>query len=146
MESTMDAALKHARNRVQYLSKCSSEYIIHISLKELGIPSGCEGFALAKYTIQLLTQNRMATLSNGVYLAAAALCDLDATEKQVEQAIRRAIKLAWKNRDEKIWACYFPTGAAGRITCPSNREFLMAVVDFVVLWKGCCEEVNYGKE
>ena len=146
MGSTMEAALKHAKNRAQYLHKCSSSYIIHIALKELGIPSDCEGFQLAKNTTMLLVKRPMATLSNGLYEAAALLSDFDGEDKKVEQAIRRGIKFAWENRDENVWACYFPVGKAGRTACPSNREFLMAIVDFVELWKGFCEEAGYGNE
>lgn len=146
MESTMDAALKHARNYAQYLNKCGSTYMIQIALKELGVPSGRDGFHFAKKSIQLLQENPTSTLTNGVYLAAGLLCGSSAEEKQVEQAIRKAIQIAWKNRDEKVWSCYFPSGRAGRSECPSNKEFLMAVVDFIELWKAFCEEVNYGRE
>ena len=93
----------------------------------------------------MLCENRTAKLANGVYLAVGMLTDPITGEKQVEQAIRSAIKKAWKNRDDLIWQCYFPLGSAGRTECPSNRDFLFAVVDFVELWEGFCKEVNYGK-
>lgn len=145
MECTMDAALKHARNRAEYMHRCSSTYIIHIALKELGIPSDSEAFFFAKNTIRILYENPGMTLTNGVYLAAGVLSSHRCGEKSVESAIRRAIQYAWDNRDERIWECYFPTGNPGRTECPSNRVFLMAIVDFVELWKGFCEEVNYGR-
>lgn len=142
MECTMDAALRHVENRVLYLSKCSSTYIIHISLKELGISSGHDGFLYAKNAVQILCEKPGSTLSNGVYIAAGILAKTGAGEEQVEQAIRKAIRAAWADRDERVWECYFPAGKAGRTQCPSNKEFLMAVVDYVELWKGFCEEVN----
>lgn len=145
MENTMDAALKHVKSRAEYLSKCSHTYIIHISLKELGIPSDSEGFYFAKNTICLLCENPGTTLSNGVYIAVGAMHKPMVGEKPVENAIRRVIQIAWDHRDERIWQCYFQTGTAGRTECPSNKVFLMAIVDFVEMWKGFCEEVNYGK-
>ena len=145
MENTMDAAFQHAKHIAEYLNKCSSTYIVHVALKELGVPSDREGFLLAKHTIRMLLENPSLTLINGVYSAAGALVLGSSGDRQVETAIRRAIQAAWKNREEKLWACYFPVGREGRTKCPSNKVFLMAVVDFVILWQGCCEEVNYGK-
>ena len=145
MECTMDAALRHVANRVSYLSKCDSMYIIHLSLKELGISSWHDGFLYAKYAVQILLNKPGSRLAKGVYLAVGLMADTLAGEEQVEQAIRAAIKAAWKDRDERIWECYFPVGKPGRTQCPSNKEFLMAVADYVVMWKGFCEEVNYER-
>ena len=145
MECTMDAALRHVENRALYLNRCDSTYIIHISLKELGISSGHDGFLYAKSAVKILCNNPGSTLTNGVYAAAAILAKTGAGEGQVEQAIRNAIKAAWEDRDERVWECYFPAGKAGRTQCPSNKEFLMAVVDHIELWKGFCEEVNYAR-
>lgn len=140
MDNAMDAAFHHARCLAAYLNQCSSTYIVHIALKELGVPSGRDGFHLAKNSIRLLQENPSKTLTNGVYLAAALLSGYPAEDRQVEQAIRNAIKAAWADRDEEIWRCYFPVGKAGRSKCPSNKEFMMAVIDFVELWKAFCEE------
>lgn len=146
MENAMDAAFNHARHLSEYLSHCSSTYIIQIALKELGVPSDRDGFHLAKNSIRLLCENPSKTLTNGVYLAAALLCGYPGEDRQVEQAIRNAIKAAWKDRDEQIWSCYFPVGKAGRHKRPTNKEFMMAVVDFVELWKGFCEEGKHGEK
>lgn len=145
MDSSMDAALRHAKSLAQYLSKCDDIYIIHIALKEMGIP-GNEGFLYAKYCVKCLLEDPTATLSNGVYVEASLRCGHPAEEKHVEQAIRNAIKSAWKERDLTVWSCYFPIGKAGRIKCPANKDFLMAIYDFVILWKGFCEEVNHGRK
>ena len=112
-------------------------------LKELGVPSGQDGFTLAKTTILMLCENRFCKLKNGAYLAAGALADPPMDNDQVYQAISRGIRNAWETRNERVWQCYFPEGSPGNAECPSNRDFLFAVVDFVELWQGCCEEVNY---
>lgn len=145
MTSTMDASMRHAQNRAEYLHNCGSTYIIHIALKELGIASDNEGYIHARNAVLMLRENRTATLTNGVYLAVGMLTNPKAGEKQVEQSIRNVIKKAWKDRDAHVWECYFPIGRVGRTECPSNREFLIAIVDFVELWEGFCEEVKYGK-
>jgi len=146
MENTMDAAFEHAQNLAKYLSHCSSTYIIQIALKELGVPSSRDGFHLAKNCIRLLRENPIRTLTHGVYVAAAMLCGFPTEDKLVEQAIRTAVKAAWKDRDEAVWNCYFPVGKLGRSKCPSNKEFMMAVVDFVELWEGFCEEGKHEQE
>lgn len=144
MVNTMDSALKHAKSLADYLNKCNSAYIIHIALKELGVASDSEGFLFAKNTAYMLCDHPNLTLTNGVYGAVGLLAYPQADEKTVENAIRRSVKQAWSERDDRIWECYFPVGKQGRSECPSNKVFLMALVDFVILWKGFCEEVNYG--
>lgn len=137
------AARKHAKCFAKDMNKCGKRYIVHLALKELGVPSGQDGFPLAKTTILMLCENRFCKLKNGAYLAAGALANPPMDNEQVYQAISRVIRNAWELRNEHIWRCYFPEGSPGNTECPSNREFLFAVVDFVELWEGCCEEVNY---
>ena len=144
MDSTMRPALKHAKCLAREMNKCNRRYIIHIALKELGMPSSQDGFPLAKSTIQILCENPFCRLRDGAYTAAGILSDPPMDNEQVDQAIRRAIKAAWNNRNEKMWKYYFPESSSGKMTCPSNRDFLTAVADFVELWQGFCEEVNYA--
>ena len=140
----MYAARKHAKCLARDMNRCGKRYIVHIALKELGVPSGQDGFTLAKTTILMLCENRFCKLKNGAYLAAGALADPPMDNDQVYQAINRVIRNAWETRNEKVWRCYFPECAPGFEECPSNRDFLFAVADFVELWQGCCEEVNYA--
>lgn len=144
MESTMDNALRHARTRAEYLHKCDTAYIIQISAKELGIPSDRDGCEYVKHAVRILMDNRTLKLSNGVYIAVGLLRDPSAGEDQVEQGIRGAIQEAWEYRCQRIWDCYFTSGEAGKTRCPSNREFLMALADFVDMWKAFCQEANHG--
>lgn len=139
----MLAARKHAKCLAKDMNRCGKRYIVHLALKELGVPSGQDGFPLAKTTILMLCENRFCKLKNGAYLAAGALADPPMDNDQVYQAISRGIRNAWETRNESVWCCYFPEGTPGYGECPSNRDFLFAVVDFVELWQGCCEEVNY---
>jgi len=137
-------ALTHARVFAEYLSHCDSSYIIQLCLKELGVSSAKDGFHYAKKAAILLEINPSATLSNGVYGLVGMMRDPPAGESQVTSAISWIVEKAWENRDPAIWHYYFPVGEAGVTRCPTNREFLMAIVDFVEMWKGCCQEVNYA--
>ena len=46
------------------------------------------------------------------------------TPVQVERAMGRAVEGAWKHGDEQTWRMYFPTGKNGKVTKPTNTEFL----------------------
>lgn len=146
VESKMDESLHHVKSRATLLSRCSYTYIVHLSLKELGIEPGSEASHLMKKTIQILYENPGMVLTKGVYYSVGMFSNPRMGERTVESAIRRGIRQAWETRDERIWECYFPVGTAGRTECPSNKEFLSAVIDFVISWEGFCEEVNYEKE
>ena len=143
MLEPMEAAIRHAKFLAKYLNKCSTHYIIRIALKEIGIPSAQDGFHFAKNAIIMLCENPYETLTNGIYLAVGLLRKPPAGQNQVEQSIRFGIRTAWKCRNDQLWEYYFPDGCPGSHKCPSNRDFLMAVVDFIELWKACCEEVTY---
>ncbi len=143
MYELMEAAIRHAKFLAKYLNKCGSQYIIRIVLKEIGMPSDKDGFHYAKNAVSILMKNPYETLKNGIYLTVGLMRTPPAGQDQVEQCIRFGVRTAWKNRNDEIWECYFPKGYPGSDACPSNREFLMAVVDFIELWKVCCEEVNY---
>ena len=143
MYEPMEAAIRHARFYAKYLNKCSSQYVIRLMLKEIGIPTGKDGFEYAKNAVIMLRENPYDTLKNGVYQAVGLLRKPPAGQEQVEQSLRFGIRFAWKNRILAIWECYFPEGCPGNRSCPSNRDFLMAIVDFVELWEACCEEVCY---
>lgn len=142
-QEPMYPAIKHAKFLAKHLNKCGSRYIVHIVLKEIGVPSARDGFLFAKNAVLMLCRNPAGALLNSVYLAVGLLRDPSAGEKQVEQSIRFGVKTAWKARNRQTWSYYFPDGTVGSDRCPSNRDFLMAIVDFVELWKGCCEEVCY---
>ena len=139
----MYAARKHAKCFARDLNKCSNRYIIQLALKELLVPSGQDGFHLAKHVVLLICENRYCKLQNGAYTVAGNHAIPPMSDEQVYQAINRVVRYAWENRNMKVWQCYFPEGTPGYVECPSNREFLFAIADFVDLWQGCCEEVNY---
>ncbi len=145
MYEPMEASIRHAKFLAKHLNKCGVPFIVRIMLKEIGIPSGKDGFEYAKYAVLMLLENPFETLKNGIYLAVGLLRNPPAGQEQVEQSIRFGIRTAWKTRNEEVWEYYFPKGYPGSDSCPPNRDFLMAVVDFVQLWKACCEEVCYER-
>jgi len=143
MKEPMEATIKHAKFLAKYLSKCNKQYVIQIALKETGMRSSQDGFRYSQNAAVMLCDNPFDTLENNVYPAVGLMRKPPAGQDQVEQSIRFSIKNAWKNRTVKLWEYYFPEGCPGHLKCPGNRDYLMAIVDFVELWKACCEEVSY---
>ena len=143
MHEPMEATIKHAKFLAKHLNKCSEEYVIQIALKETGMRSSYDGYHYAQYATVMLYENPFDTLENGIYPAVGQMRRPPAGQKQVEQSIRFGVRRAWKAKVDELWAYYFPEGCPGCAECPSNRDYLMAIVDFVKLWKGCCEEVSY---
>ena len=137
----MISSLKHAKIFAEYLSRCDSSYIIRLAVKELGVPNDCDGYQYIRNTVAILERDPCAVLENGVYIEFGKLRYPAAGNDEVRGATNWAIRKAWVNRNEELWRYYFPVGHAGVTKCPTNREFLMAIVDFVELWIGCCEEV-----
>lgn len=143
MYEPMEPAIRHAKFLAKHLTKHNSRLVVRIALKEVGIPSAHEAFQYSMNSVNMLCENPHATLMNGVFMAVGLLRNPAAGEKDVDQSISFSVKTAWKNRNAQLWEYYFPEGCPGSRKCPANREFLMAFVDFVELWKGLCEEVNY---
>lgn len=142
MRAGTEAALKHAKAFALYFSNCSCTYIIQLILKELGIRPHLEGFHHAKYAAALLCDNPVLLLAKDVYPQAGLHRDPPASGVVVERAIRTALRKAWQNRDDAVWLIYFPDDVLEKGKCPTNHEFLMAIVDFVELWRGLCGEAE----
>lgn len=140
MDEPMEAAIRHAKFLSKYLRKCDCEYIIRIALKELGVPSGQDGFQYMKNSVLMLLENPFQTLKNGIYLAVGLMRKPPAGQNQVESAVRFGIHTAWGRRNPQLWVYYFPEEDQESMERPSSRDFMMAIVDFVELWKACCEE------
>lgn len=143
MQESMEAAIIHAKFLARHLHRCGRLYVIRIALKETGMRSSQDGFHYAMNAVNRLCDDPFETLRNGVYLAVGLLRTPVADQDEVEQSLRFSIKNAFKTRCIQLWNYYFPEGCAGSKTCPSNRDYLMAIVDFIELWQGCCEEVSY---
>ena len=132
--------IRHAKFLARKLTGCSSDLVIRIALKETGIPSARDGFHYSLNAIKLLIANPASKLNNGIYVAVGLLRKPPAEARAVETAIRFVIRYAWKRRVKENWRYYFMTEDLDHGPCPTNREYLMAIAEFVELWQGCCEE------
>lgn len=98
-------------------------------LDALGIRSGRDGYRCMTIVIPVLRSDPTLRLHKEVYpFAVEALGLTDA--RCVERSIRCAIKDAWMQRDEAVWACYFPPEKYGS-ECPNNQTFLHRLAELI---------------
>ena len=56
--------------------------------------------------------------------------------RAVEHSVRNAICAAWEHRDMAIWRKYFRPGPKGKLTCPSNKEFICRLAEMLSTGSG----------
>lgn len=94
-------------------------------LLSLGIPTKLRGYSCLVEAIVEKIRDPQQQITKEIYPAVAAACG--GNPKQVERAIRSAIRPAWENRDEDLWRLYFQPDAAGNLRRPSNGAFISGV-------------------
>ena len=102
IEKTLDHILFLARRFRIYDAK----YIAKILVLELGVQPKYEGYRYLVQAIALYMDSPVQISIKNVYFALAALYNGTVDAKQIEQAIRSAIKQAWKHRNNKKWGCH----------------------------------------
>lgn len=65
-----------------------------------------------------------------IYPEVAKICGLT-DARNVEHAIRVAIRDAWEKRDLFVWSYYFPLNNDGDIDCPNNKKFLLRIAGMI---------------
>lgn len=145
MGQGIERTLRHAILLARHLSRCGPQYIVVAVLLELGVPAHCAGYTYLKHAILLFHDNPAAILSKGIYPAVGQLFSPQVSQLQVEQAIRKAVDEAWKNREPSVWSIYFPSATDAATKKPTNAEFIAQIAYFVELWEGCCKEVAYER-
>ncbi|HIT33357.1 MAG TPA: response regulator [Candidatus Faecousia intestinigallinarum] len=97
-------------------------------LQNLGFSTKRDGYHQLRIGIPLFAQDCHQSLSKELYPSIAASCGQD-NQKQVERSIRSAIGAAWKERDEIVWAAYFPRHTG---KCPSNKAFISRLAQLLL--------------
>ena len=111
----MDKDERNAENRIARM------------LMELNMPVKLHGYRFAKAAVRIMAQDPRQSITKELYPAVAAACG--ATAEQVERDIRRAISVAWKNRNEAAWQTYFRLGADGCVSRPTNAQFICTLAE-----------------
>lgn len=95
---------------------------IRNTLVTLGFKMNTESYRIIECAIKLYLQDPGQPLTARLYPAVAEMCSGSAT--QVEKAIRTGVESAWKHGNENVWRLYFGSGKHGKVTKPSNGDFL----------------------
>ena len=72
-----------------------------------------------------MRENPNQSITKELYPNVAKICG--GTSGRVEKAIRNVIHDAWLRRDERNWAILFPPDRQGRVSVPTNSEFITRI-------------------
>lgn len=106
------------------------------TLLRLGIGAHLDGFRFLKVAIPHFCKDTSQGITKELYTKVADTYGKDA--KQVERSIRSAIDSAWKRRDNRVWAAYFPPGPDGDVPRFSNGKFIAHLAQLL------CEETKHS--
>lgn len=95
----------------------------------LGFNMNAFGTRMTEIAIHLYIQNPKQAVTQELYPAVARVCNGTAT--QVERGIRSSIESAWKTRNEEIWRLYFSVGKDGKVSRPTNANFLARIASCI---------------
>ena len=132
MVKETEKMLDHILFMARHFQVNDAKYIVMIILLELGFEPKYDGYHYLVKAIGLYIQAPSQITVKNLYVAVAALYNGSVDADMIEQAIRSAIRKAWKKSNN--WNCYFQDR-------PSNADFISMIACVVELWKGWCE--NY---
>lgn len=109
-------------------------------LLELNIPTNNTGFDFLLRSVTACHRHPQHSMSQ-IYEEVCASYDYPVSVWTVEQAIRSAIRKAWKNKNPFVWKYYFSQDSDGIIKKPTNSEFISRIARVLQL----CQELQEGE-
>ena len=143
MKQTIDDAVNHLLTRLVYIGKHGLRTAAEYILMELGVPGSYDGYQFMLTAIVLYVEDPVQIILKGLYTAIADQYGGKLTTTQIEQAMRKAIDISWKNGSRTAWFRYFSHLNGGKMVKPSNKDFVSHIGRVLDLWKGCCEAGVY---
>lgn len=144
MRSRTDDMLKYVQFLARRFDKQDIKAVTLVILIDLNFQPSNDGFSYLRRAIEMEFADPARTVTKGIYPAISRIYDADDSWKPIEQAIRRAIKTAWNERDEDVWDLFFPPRQGKKPKCPSNKEFIARISCIIELWQSC-KEASYEK-
>ena len=136
MESTIERTLCHILLLVRHLDRYNLRGAIIVALMELGVPTKCIGFEFLKKAIELQQKDPTRALAKDIYLE-ISLHYKQNSELVVEQAIRDAIKMAWRHGSKEAWEWYFSYDGRAVSNKPTNSEFISRIAYIFEICQEC---------
>lgn len=145
MHTASEKALEHLNFLAGQMRRQSVDSIAMAVLLELNIPTNHAAFDYLLKAVVAHCGNPLLSVSE-IYPVVAAQYRHPVSNEAMEQAIRGAIKKAWKNRNEFVWKCYFSQATDGSMKRPTNSEFISRIGRVLQLLQKCGKrEVGYEK-
>lgn len=138
--------LDHVAFLARKFSGNQIQHVITVLLIEIGVPTNYDGFDYLVKAISIFCTDPTQMIMKGLYPAVARQYSREIEASQIEQAIRGAIRVAWRKRDPETWNLYFPPELNGQMDKPTNTEFVSRLAYVVELWKACCDKYDVAKE
>lgn len=132
--------LNHAQFLARHFSRDQLQYAIIAVLFELKVPMSLPAFDYIMKAIIISFDDPISPAVKGLYATVGEMYNPIIGSNAIEQAIRAAVKKAWKERDAQVWSYYFAPDGNGNYKKPTNMEFIRSVMRFLTLWQGCCKE------
>lgn len=126
MESTIEKTLYHILLLAHHLDYNNFRGAIIVVLMELGISTKTVGFEFLIKAIELQHEDPTRALAKDIYME-ISLRYKQSSEELVDQAIREAIKTAWRHGSRRAWEWYFSYDDRAVIKRPSNGEFISRI-------------------
>ncbi len=101
------------------------QHRIRDTIALLGFNMNSSSTSITVTAIEFYMKNPKQKLSATLYPDIAQLYSTN--PKQVERAIRLSIEGAWLRRREELWRLYFAIGKNGKVSKPTNSDFLARV-------------------
>ena len=101
----------------------------------LNVPTHLDGYRQLCVALPLYAKDPQQLMTKELYPAVAQLCG-SKDGRTVEHSIRNAICAAWEHRDMAIWRKYFRPGPSGKLSCPSNKEFICRLAEMLIAGSG----------
>lgn len=133
MDSPIAATLRHIELLARHLEKNNLRGLTIVFLMELGMPNKCAGFELLIRAILLQYADHNRGLKNDIYAEVLEQCN-QCSEDQIQQAIRDAIKAAWRRGSKRAWDWYFSYDGAPVTSRPANGDFIANLAYILELW------------
>ena len=134
MESTIGETIDHIKFLAHHLETTNLRGTVIVFLMELRVPTKCVGFELLLQSILLQHEDPTRALANDIYLE-VKLHKKQASEEQVQQAIREAIRIAWERGSQTAWDWYFSYDGEPVTVKPSASDFISRLAYILELWQ-----------
>lgn len=144
MKCRTDDTLRYVQFLARRFDKHNIKAVILIILFDLGFTLSNDGFEYLRAAIETHYSKTASSTIKGIYPTISHINDDAHSWHYIDQAIRRAIRLAWNGRDPEKWELFFPLSHQAKANCPSNKEFIARISCIIELWQSC-EETDYER-